>query len=141
MIGGGISSASRSLIRLATTGIMLSGAGLAGYSYYEGQQLVPGVDPSFIQRHAPLFIGIGVAGLVLGAVVQFVSMRRMQKRMMQQMGGMMGGMGGGMGGMPDFSKMGTPQPKEVVRVRCAHCKALNAEDADYCSKCGKPMKA
>ncbi len=29
--------------------------------------------------------------------------------------------------------------KEVVRVRCIHCRALNEEDARFCKNCGKEM--
>lgn len=46
----------------------------------------------------------------------------------------------------DNGPSGSPQgydslsKKEVVKVRCPHCGALNDEDADFCNKCGGRMK-
>jgi uncharacterized OB-fold protein len=35
----------------------------------------------------------------------------------------------------------TPQnsTKEVVRIKCRNCGTLEAEDAAFCRKCGKPL--
>jgi hypothetical protein len=30
-------------------------------------------------------------------------------------------------------------PKEVVRIKCRNCGNLEAEDAEFCRKCGKPL--
>jgi hypothetical protein len=30
--------------------------------------------------------------------------------------------------------------KPVVKVRCPNCNTLNDEDADFCKKCGAPLK-
>lgn len=30
-------------------------------------------------------------------------------------------------------------PKETIKVKCRNCGSLEAEDAAYCNKCGKPM--
>ena len=30
-------------------------------------------------------------------------------------------------------------PTEIVKVRCAACRALNEENARFCHQCGKPM--
>ncbi|MBN1280327.1 MAG: zinc ribbon domain-containing protein [Candidatus Thermoplasmatota archaeon] len=29
--------------------------------------------------------------------------------------------------------------KEVIKVKCSHCGYLESEDAEFCSKCGKPL--
>ena len=31
------------------------------------------------------------------------------------------------------------QPAQAVKVRCAHCRALNDEDARFCSQCGQAL--
>ena len=68
-------------------------------------------------------------------------------------GGGPGAMGGAMGINPDsinemmktsmahMSAMTatTAQPKETVKVKCRNCGSLEAEDAAFCHKCGKPM--
>lgn len=152
MLGSMVTSMSQRMTRLATTALMVSGAGLAGYSYYLDQYKA--ADPranaaiTFFQENAMWFIALGVAGLVLGFVLNMVMMRRMTK-------GMMGGMGmQGMGGMPagmmgmqgmDPQTMQAMQhlsrgaATEVVKVRCKACSSLELEAAAFCSKCGKPM--
>lgn len=30
-------------------------------------------------------------------------------------------------------------PREVIRVRCPHCRALNDEDAHFCDQCGQEL--
>ncbi len=155
-----VSSLSQRMIRTATMLLMASGAGLAGYSYYLDQQAEAAGYSSqlvWVKDHATWFIALGVAGLVLGFVINMVTARRMQKRMMGNMGGMgMGGMGGmagtggmGAGGMPDMGRLMAMQgmaanptlaaPTEVVKVRCKSCSSLESEAAAFCSKCGKPL--
>jgi len=34
--------------------------------------------------------------------------------------------------------VGSP-PREIIKVRCRHCGALDDEAARYCSNCGKEM--
>src|ERR1041385_8471728 len=114
MLGAGnmVSQGGRSLIRLATTGMMLSGLGVAGAGVYGNQINDPRVNTAqaFIQDHAQQFIILGVALLVLGGILNFVLARRMQKRMMSSMGlggaagvGAMGAMGGGMPNLANLS--------------------------------------
>lgn len=163
MLSGAISSGGRSLIRLVTTIGILGGVGVGGAGLY-GQQLqtdneqVQGAQ-AFIKDHAALLIGVGMALIVLGAILQFFMMRRMRKQMMGgmgmpgAMGGRMGagmggmpggagagGMGGAAGGMPDMSQFMAMQGAAAVKVRCPNCKSLEAEGAAFCSKCGKPMQ-
>ncbi|MHB1261008.1 MAG: hypothetical protein ACYC2H_04750 [Thermoplasmatota archaeon] len=154
MLGSLVSSMSQRMIRLATTTLMVSGAGLAGYSYYIDQQAAATGTTgylTFFREHAMWFIALGVAGLVLGFVLNMVTMRRQTKRMMGGMSGMgMGGMGAS-GSMPDVTQLmamqrmaGTPTvatgaTTEVVKVRCKACSSLEAESAAFCSKCGKPL--
>lgn len=130
-IGGSLSSGDHQLIRLATMGLILSGVGLAGYGFYGNQQATEA--QTFVQEHAKVFIGIGIAAIVLGAILNFWMSRRMMRRMTAGMAGM-----GGIGGMPMMPGMGMP-PKEVVKVRCKSCGSLQDEGAEFCSKCGKPM--
>ena len=150
MLGAGsmVSQGGRTLIRLATTGTMLSGLGVAGAGLYGNQVQDPRVDSAqaFIQENAKLFIIVGVALLVLGFVLNLVLMQRMQKRMMAGMGlggaGGMGGMGMGMPGMPDLAAMRGLQAAAApsqIKVRCPSCTKLQAETATYCADCGKPM--
>ncbi|MFA5944345.1 MAG: hypothetical protein WC876_07765 [Candidatus Thermoplasmatota archaeon] len=153
MLGSMVTSMSQRMIRLATTALMVSGAGLAGYSYYLDQYKA--ADPranaaiTFFQEHATWFIALGVAGLVLGFVLNMVMMRRMTKRMMggmgmPGMGGMPSGMMQGMGGldpqtMQAMQGLSGSAAREVVKVRCKACSSLELEAAAFCSKCGKPM--
>jgi hypothetical protein len=156
MLGSMLTSMSQRLIRLATTTLMVSGAGLAGYSYYIDQQAAATGTTgylAFFREHATWFIALGVAGLVLGFIINLVTMRRMTKRMMGSMG-----MGGGAGnGMPDMGRLmamqgmsgpggmagmgGLPVAAaapvtEIVKIRCKSCASLEAEAAAFCSKCG-----
>jgi len=152
MLGSLVSSMAQRMIRLATTTLMVSGAGLAGYSYYIDQQAAATGTTgylTFFREHATWFIALGVAGLVLGFAINMVSARRMQKTMMGGMG--MGGMGAMGGSMPDMTQLmamqrmaGTPTmatgaPTEVVKVRCKAGSSLEAESAAFCSKCGKSL--
>jgi hypothetical protein len=146
MLGSMVSSLSQRMVRLGTTALMLSGAGLAGYSYYLKDQAPPQASGAmaWVKDHAAWFIAIGVAGLVLGAVLNMMMARRMQKRMMGSMPGM--GSMAGMPGMPGNGSMGAGAGMpagwpggEVVKVRCRSCSSLELEGAAYCSKCGKPM--
>jgi hypothetical protein len=161
MLGSMLSSLSQRMVRLGTTALMLSGAGLAGYSYYldQNQSAAASGAMAWVKSHAVWFIVIGVAGIVVGFVVNMVTARRIAKRMMGSMGmpGMqgMGGMGGmsslglgggmdaapGLRGMPGgpSQMMGWPAPTEIVKVRCKSCSSLELEGAVFCSKCGKPM--
>lgn len=36
-------------------------------------------------------------------------------------------------------KFVNPQEKEVIKVRCTNCKALNDEDAKFCKECGNAL--
>lgn len=163
MLGSLVTAMSQRMVRLGTTALMLSGAGLAGYSYYLDQYAAAspqaGAAMVWVRAHPTLFIGIGVAGIVVGGVLNMLSARRMTKQMMGGMPGGMGGMGGmmgmqGMGGMGGTGGMGGmeqmqamqalqgisgSQAREVVKVRCKSCSALELEAAAFCSKCGKPM--
>lgn len=38
------------------------------------------------------------------------------------------------------SGFGTPQTKEVIKIKCPHCGYLESEDAEFCSKCGKKIQ-
>lgn len=143
---------------MATMALMLSGAGMAGYSIYLDQYAPPGSQAgafvTYFKDNAKFFLILGAVGVVVGGILNFVMVQRMKKRMMGGMGmGAMGsgmpvmpGMGGlgGMGGMPpnmDLQQMMSQahQVKEVVKVRCRSCNSLETEGAAFCSKCGKPM--
>jgi membrane protease subunit (stomatin/prohibitin family) len=68
-------------------------------------------------------------------------------------GGMMGGTGMGsretidsymqqaLASTQTVASSPTPQnsTKEVVRIKCRNCGTLEAEDATFCRKCGKPL--
>lgn len=153
MAGSGLSSGGRSLIRMVTTATLVGGAGLAGAGLY-GQSLPPEAESAkaFLRDNATWLIAVGVAVIVLGAVLSFVARARMMKQMQSQMGGMMGGMGGmGMGGlgampgrgpMPDLAAMQAMMgqaAQPIVKVKCRACSTLQAEGAAFCSSCGKPM--
>jgi hypothetical protein len=154
MLGAGsmVSQGGRSLIRLATTAVMLSGFGAAGIGVY-GDSLPPQATGAqvFIQEHSRELIIVGVALIVVGGILNFVVMRRMQKRMMANLPGMgqmslggMGSMGGAGGGMPGASMpfpnlAGMPGLEPQVKVRCPSCAKLQAEAATFCQDCGKPM--
>jgi hypothetical protein len=149
MLGSLVSSMSQRLVRMSTMALMVSGAGVAGYSIYLDQYAPEGSQAgsfvAFFKDNARFFLILGAVGVVVGALLNFVMMRRMQKRMM-------GGMGmAGPGGMPDMGRLmamqgmaapavaAPPVPVELVKVRCRSCSALEAEGASFCSKCGKPM--
>lgn len=156
------SQGGRSLIRFVTMGVGLGMAGLGVYGQ-QGNQLPPEAQgaQAFIQDHAKEAIILGVALIVIGGILNFVMMHRMQKRMMGSMMGGMGGMAGmsgmggpgGMGGMPpgmagmpgmhalpgNAALMGANA--EVIKVRCPSCRKLQAEAATFCADCGKPMAA
>lgn len=121
-------------------GMILGGVGLAGFGYY-GSTLPPqaATVQAFVQENSTILIGVGIAAIVLGAVVNLWAKQRMMKQMTAGMRGM------GTGGMPDLSAMmagmgamGGTQ-REIVKVRCRSCTSLELEDAAFCSKCGKPM--
>lgn len=38
-----------------------------------------------------------------------------------------------------FQKAGGAAGREVIKVRCAACRALNEEQDKFCSQCGKPL--
>jgi hypothetical protein len=135
MLGSLVSSLSQRLVRMATTALMLSGAGLAGYSYYIDQYKA--ADPranaaiTFFQEHATWFLVLGVVGVVVGFTINMVTMRAMQKRMMGGMGGL-GGLGGpgpagmstmsgmaGMSGVPSAASMGGIDPAMLQRMAVA----------------------
>ena len=146
-VGGMVSQGGRSLIRLATTGLILAGVGTAGLGVY-GNQLPPEAQgaQAFIQDNAKAIIIVGVALVVLGGILNFVMAQRMQKRMMGSMMGGAGGMGGmGMSGMPDMQALQRMQGMaglpgvEVVKVRCNACGKLQLEAARFCADCGKAM--
>lgn len=156
MLGSMVSSLSQRMVRLGTTTLMLSGAGLAGYSYYLDQQAeARGMTAqlAWVKDHATWFIALGVVGLVVGFLLNMMMMRRMTKQMMGGMGGP-----GGPGSMPDMSRLmamqgmgggvglGAAQPTmaaapvtETVKVRCRSCSGLAAESAAYCPTCGKAL--
>jgi hypothetical protein len=138
-IGGAMSQGGRQIIRLVTTGAIISGMGMAGFGYYgSSMDLPPEADAAqaFIVANSKLLIGFGIAAIVLGALVSFWA----RQRMMKQATAGMPGMGGG--GSPDMNAMmagmGGMQ-REVVKVRCKSCNSLELEDAAFCSKCGKSM--
>ncbi len=135
-----MSQGGRQLIRYVTMGMIFGGVGLAGFGYYEST-LPPEAATvrAFVQENSKILIGVGIAAIVLGAVVNFWAKQRMMKQMTAGMPGM------GKGGMPDFSAMmggmgamGGTQ-REIVKVRCKSCNSLELEEAAFCSKCGKPM--
>lgn len=138
-IGGAMSQGGRQIIRLVTTGAILSGVGMAGFGYYGSTMTLPAeasAAQAFIVENSKSLIILGVVVIALGAVVSFWARQRMMKQMTAGMPGM------GAGGMPDMSAMvagmGGMQ-REVVKVRCRSCKSLELEDAAFCSKCGKAM--
>ncbi|MEA3136893.1 MAG: hypothetical protein QOC71_1174, partial [Thermoplasmata archaeon] len=129
----------------------------AGYSIYLDQYAPPGSQAgdfvTFFKANAKFFLILGVVGVVVGGLLNFMMAQRMKKKMMGGMG--MGGMGGmqgnpgmgglgGMGGMPPGMNMQqmmsqAQQVKDVVKVRCRSCQSLELESAAFCSKCGKPL--
>lgn len=134
-VGGSLSAGGRQLVRLATMGLMFGGVGMAGFGFY-GENLPPEAQgaQAFIQDNTKALIIVGVAAIVLGAVLNWYFRQRMMKQMTA--------------GMPDFSKMmgmGMPMggpmapAQQVVKVRCGSCGTLQAEEAEFCSKCGKGM--
>ena len=40
----------------------------------------------------------------------------------------------------DMKREQKPQVKEVVKIRCPSCKALNPESAKYCNECGAALQ-
>jgi hypothetical protein len=139
MAGSALSTAGRKLIRLVTTGLMLSGVGMAGVGFY-GQNLPPQAQAAqaFAQQHWQIIIALGVGAVALGAMLNFWASHRMTKQMTAGMGGMGGGNPMmGMQGMAGFP--GMPVAKDVVKVRCRSCGTLQDEAAEFCSKCGKSM--
>lgn len=164
MLGSLVSSLSQRMVRLAASALVVSSAGLAGYSYYVDQYKAAdpraGAAITFFQGHATWFLVLGVAGVVVGFTINVVAMRSMQKRMMGGLGGPgMAGMSGmtGMAGMSGVGSLGGMDPEmlrrmaaasqgmaapggQVVKVRCPSCKSLETESAAFCSACGKPLR-
>jgi hypothetical protein len=160
MLGSLLASVSQRMVRLGTMVLMLSGAGLAGYSYYLDQSAAssPAASTSlaWVKANPTLFIVIGVAGVVVGGLVNAVTARRQASRMMASMPGLAGNMGmaGQSGAMPPggatqtrtsgtlpaspSAPPGWPQI-EVVKVRCRSCSSLEAEQAAFCSRCGAAL--
>ena len=146
MLGSMASQGGRSLIRLATTGMVLAGVGTAGLGVYGNQIQDPRVNTaqSFLQDHAREVIIVGVALVVLGGILNFVMAQRMQKRMMASMPMMSGAGFGGMPGMPGAGAMPGMSAlmgasAEVIKVRCPSCRKPQAESATFCADCGKAM--
>lgn len=144
VLGSLLASLSQRMVRTGTMALMVSGAGLAGYSYYLDQQAsAAGMSSQleWVKGHATWFIAVGVAGMVVGFVLNAVTARNQMSRMMRGMPsgmGMQGMPGIGMQSMEGMGLQGMPG-REVVKVRCPACSSLEAESAAFCSKCGKPM--
>jgi hypothetical protein len=150
---------------LILTGLVLIGAGLFVFRYASDISVqVSGVvsppppggsNPAgsgFSEGYLPFVVwGFGFSLIGAGGAM-------LRRAVMSPMGGAsVGGMMGGTGmGSPEMINSymqqalasnqtvagpSTPQnsAKEVVRIKCRNCGTLEAEDAAFCRKCGKPL--
>jgi len=76
----------------------------------------------FFQTRDPMILIFGIVGSAIAAAA------------MRGWRGGYYGYGPGYGWGPTIA-----QTIEVVKVRCASCRALNEEAARFCQQCGKPM--
>jgi len=154
---------------LIVAGLVSIGAGLFVFRYASDIALQVGgyVSPpppggsnftgsGFSEGYLPFIIwGFGFTLIGSGGAM-------LRRALMSPMGGasragMMSGMTGGTGmASPDMidaymqqalaanrvgpNSLNPPAPaKEVVRIKCRNCGSLEAEDAAFCRKCGKPL--
>jgi len=150
---------------LIVIGLVLIGAGLFVFRYASdiavrvGEYVSPppagggNVTPmGYSEGYLPLVIwGFGFS--LLGAGGAMLRSAVMSPMGGASMAGMMGGTGMGSPEMMDTymqhaiassrvaaASSNPPAPaKEVVRIKCRNCGSLEAEDAAFCRKCGKPL--
>lgn len=151
---------------MIVTGLVLIAAGLFVFRYASEISVRVGgfVSPppqggsnftgsGFSEGYLP-FIVWGFGFSLIGAGGAMLRSAVMSPMGGASVGGMMGG-GAGMASpemidsymqqaLASTRTMASPQnpqnsTKEVVRIKCRNCGTLEAEDAEFCRKCGKPL--
>lgn len=86
-----------------------------------------------------MYIGGGFIAMIGFVLLRTAFIRPVSKYYATEMSPAIEIAGGSIGKGLKESGLGNSQTKEVIKIKCPHCRYLESEDADFCSKCGKKI--